>query len=330
MTEVYPGIHWLKMPIGIENSTLTHVNIYLIRGNNGYLLVDSGWNTDSSFAVLHDYLAKNRLGFEDIRQIFISHIHRDHYGMAGRVARLSGAPVLMHQAESEAIDSRYVNVEPLLGQADAMLTANGVPHKDMKAMRDAIRGLEDYVIPCRPDRLLNHGDRITTGEFTFEVMWTPGHASGHLCLYEPEKKILVSGDHILPEITPNVSVTPQSIDNPLGRYIDSLKEVRQRETVLALPGHDQPFTGVRERIDFIIGHHEKRNAEITAAMVKEPMTAFQIAQHVTWGNTAKFIQLPAFHQRMAVFETVAHLDMMTREGIIHRLQTDGIIQYLKN
>ena len=87
-------------------------------------------------------------------------------------------------------------------------------------------GLERYVVPTYPDITLHDGETITTGLFTFKVIWTPGHSSGHICLYEPEKKIFLSGDHILPTITPNVSVHPQAIENPLGRYFDSLNELK--------------------------------------------------------------------------------------------------------
>lgn len=330
MTEIFPGIHWLKLPISMENSTLSHVNIYLVRGDYGYLLIDAGWNTDSSFAILHNYLIKNKLDFEDISQILVTHVHPDHFGMAGRIARLSGAPVMMHPLEESFIEPRYVHMDGLLNQTDAMLTANGVPKDHVGGMRDATKGLESYIVPDKPDRLLRHGDTITTGEFTFDVLWTPGHSSGHLCLYEPEKKILVSGDHILPQITPNVSVNPQSIENPLGRYIDSLKDIRRLPATLVLPGHDKPFSELSARIDELIKHHEWRNAEIQAVMDSKSITAYQAAQQITWGKKARFTDLPVFHQRMAVFETLAHLDMMTAEGKLNRLPRNGIIYYRKN
>ncbi len=330
MTEILPGIHWLSLPISIENSTLSHINVYLIRGQYGYLLIDSGWNTDSSFAAIHNYLLKNNLDFEDIGQIFVTHAHPDHYGMAGRIARLSGAPIMMHPTEGSYIEPRYLHMDELLQQTDAMLAANGVPIGETADLRDATRGLENYVVPAKPERFLHHGDIITTGEYTFEVRWTPGHSSGHICLYEPEKKIFISGDHILPQITPNVSVNPESIENPLGRYIESLHELRSLDVNMVLPGHDRPFTEFQPRIDAIIKHHEWRNAEILAAMNTRPFTAYQAALRITWGNHTRFIDLPAIHQRMAVFETIAHLEMMTAGGKLDKFRKKGIIYYQKN
>ena len=327
MTEITPGIHWLKLPISMDDSSLTHINVYLIRGDYGYLLVDAGWNTDSSFATLHNYLVKNDIGFEDIGQIFITHAHPDHYGMAGRISRLSGAGIAMHPMEQALIEPRYVHMDELLNKTDQMLTANGLPHDEMVLLRDATKGLEQYISVTQPERLLREGDTVTTGEFTFQVIWTPGHSSGHLCLYEPSKKILVSGDHILPTITPNVSVNPQSIENPLGRYIDSLAAIRKLDIDLVLPGHDQPFKEVKPRIDAIIQHHDWRNAEILASMNEGPITAYQAARNISWGKNSRFVELPYFHQRMAVFETLAHLDMMAGNGKLDRYTRQGLIYY---
>jgi glyoxylase-like metal-dependent hydrolase (beta-lactamase superfamily II) len=327
MTEVIPGIHWIKSPISLEESSPPHINVYLIRGDNGYLLVDTGWNTDASFATLHNYLVKNGLSFGDISQIIITHIHPDHYGMAGRIKKLSGATLGMHHIEKDFIESRYVSMEALLQQTDRLLIANGVPEREMVAMRDATVGLQHYVVVTPPDRLLRDGDTVSTGEFTFRVIWTPGHSSGHICLYEPEKKVLLSGDHILPKITPNISLNPQSIENPLGRYIKSLEEIKKLDIVMTLPGHDRPFTRTVPRIEEIIRHHGHRNEEILKAIEAGPRTAYQIAHKITWRDNSGWGDLPPFHQRMAIFETLAHLEMMAAESRVDRLPREGIIYY---
>jgi glyoxylase-like metal-dependent hydrolase (beta-lactamase superfamily II) len=329
MMEIRPGIHWIKSPIPLEDSSLSHVNIYLIRGKDGYLIVDTGWNTDASFATLHNYLVKNDLSFGDIAQILVTHIHPDHYGMAGRLKQLSGATIAMHHIEKDFIESRYVSMEQLLQETDRMLVANGVPEREMVSMRDATVGLGQYIIATPPDILLRDGDTVSTGEFTFSVIWTPGHSSGHICLYEPEKKVLCSGDHILPKITPNVSLNPQSIENPLGRYIKSLEEIKKLDIELTLPGHDQPFTHTAERIDEIIRHHGHRNEEILRAIEAGPRTAYHIARKITWSDNSGWGDLPPLHQRMAIFETLAHLEMMATESRVDRLPHEGIIYYRK-
>jgi glyoxylase-like metal-dependent hydrolase (beta-lactamase superfamily II) len=327
MPEIFPGIHWIKMPISLEESTLSHINVYLIEGDKGYLLVDSGWNTDKSFATLHNYLVKIGAGFGEIKQIVVTHVHPDHYGMAGRIKKLSGATIAMHHLEKGFIEPRYVSMEELLYQTDRMLIANGVPRDHSDILRDATLGLEEYIVPTLPDIDLHDGDTISTGKFTFRVIWTPGHSSGHICLYEPAAKILLSGDHILPKITPNISLNPQSIENPLGRYIKSLQEIRQLDVKLVLPGHDRPFTQLVPRIDEIIRHHGQRNAEILEVIKARARTAYYIAQRISWGENNAWQDLPPFHKRMAIFETLAHLEMMAAANRVDKLPRAGIIYY---
>jgi glyoxylase-like metal-dependent hydrolase (beta-lactamase superfamily II) len=327
MSEVFPGIHWIKMPMSIEETSLDNINVYLIEGSSGYLLVDSGWNTDESFAAFHNTLIKKGISFTEISQILVTHVHPDHYGMAGRIRQLSGATLMMHHLERDFIEPRYVNMEPLLYQTDRMLVTNGVPEPEMVRMRDATLGLESFIVPTQPDKLLHDGDTVTTGDFTFKVLWTPGHSSGHICLYEPAKKILLSGDHILPKITPNIGVHPQSIENPLGRYLQSLQEIRKLDVALTLPGHDQPFTNLRERIDEITHHHEIRNQEILEAIGTDRRTAYYAARKIPWGNNGVWNDLPDFHKRMAVFETLAHLEMMAADDLLDRLTVKDVITY---
>lgn len=328
MTEIIPGIHWFKLPMIIsDESGLAFVNVYLIRGNRGYLLVDSGWNTDASFAALKKGMAEIGSDIKEIAQVVVTHIHPDHYGMAGRIKKLSGASLAMHHIEKGFIDSRYVAMESLINQIDRLLIANGVPPKMIGSLTRATVGLEQYVVPAYPDITLRDGETVTTGLFTFNVHWTPGHSSGHICLYEPEKKVLLSGDHILPTITPNVSVHPQAIENPLGRYFASLNELKQLDVELALPGHEKPFTDFRKRVDTILKHHEERNGEILAALADEPGTSFQIAQEVRWGTKGSWSSLPDFHKRMAILETLAHLEMMAAQGRVDRLPGEDIMLF---
>jgi glyoxylase-like metal-dependent hydrolase (beta-lactamase superfamily II) len=330
MIEISPGIYWLKLPIILEDDPgLSHVNAYLARGRDGYLLVDSGWNTPETFEVISSGLRQIGAGVKDISQIVCTHVHPDHYGMAGRIKQISGATMVMHHMEKAFITPRYVHMEELLLQTDQMLVANGVSHDEMVRLRDATVGLEQFVVPAMPDALLHDGDTVSTGMFTFQVVWTPGHSSGHICLYEPDRKVLISGDHILPRITPNISVHPESIENPLGRYLKSLKETSRLNADLVLPGHDEPFASLVPRIDNITRHHEERNQLILGLIDGEPRSAFQISREMVWGTRARWHDLPVFHQRMAIFETLAHLEMMAANGLLDRLPRNGVNYYRK-
>jgi glyoxylase-like metal-dependent hydrolase (beta-lactamase superfamily II) len=327
MTEVTPGIHQLKLPITMPGSTLAYVNTYLIQGDNGYLLVDTALNTDEALDSLQKQLAEIGSDIRDISQILVTHVHPDHYGMAGRIKQLSGALFTTHDIEKGFIESRYINMDELLEQTARWLGINGAPPDNLADMRDATVGLKQYIVPTYPDFTLHGGETIATGMFTFQVLWTPGHSSGHICLYEPEKKVLISGDHILPTITPNVSKHPQSIENPLGRYLDSLNDLKKLDVELVLPGHEDPFTRLKPRIDELLQHHEQRIAEILTTLKGKPTTAYQIARELTWKDCTDWQDMPSPHQRLAMFETLAHLELMTVNGQTSKISRDGIIYY---
>jgi glyoxylase-like metal-dependent hydrolase (beta-lactamase superfamily II) len=328
MIEVFPGIRQLKSPIAMEQSDLQYVNTYLIEDGDGFLMIDSGWNTDASFTNLHNALIKSGHNFQHIKQILITHIHPDHYGMAGRIRELSGATIAMHQMEKDMIIPRYVNMSELLNQTDRMMLNNGVPEPEMVEMRSASMDIFSYITPAQPDRILHSGDVVTAGDFKFYVLWTPGHSSGHVCLLEPKKKLLISGDHILPQITPNIGINPQSIDNPLGRYMQNLEEIQKIDINLVLPGHDEPFHHLGMRISQILEHHHDRNREILDLIVSSPHTPYNIARGIKWGNNrGSWEDLPPFHKRMAIFETLAHLEMLWADSLVDKLPKKGIAYY---
>jgi glyoxylase-like metal-dependent hydrolase (beta-lactamase superfamily II) len=187
-----------------------------------------------------------------------------------------------------------------------------------------------FVTPTMPDTTLYGGETITCDDFSFEVMLTPGHAPGHICLYEPDKKILFSGDHILPTITPHVGLHPQSGANPLGDYLDSLERLKKLEVKLVLPGHEQPFTEFRERIEGISLHHKLRNAEILAALDSDTKTAFELTTSITWlhdVNGVGWHKLVSWDKRMAILETLAHLEAMRAKGELDKFNRDDILYY---
>ena len=181
-----------------------------------------------------------------------------------------------------------------------------------------------------PDILLEDNETIDTGVFKLNVIWTPGHSPGHICLYEPDKKILFSGDHILPTITPHVGLHPQSGTNPLGDYLDSLERLKTLEVEMVLPGHEQPFTEFKDRAESITRHHSLRNTEILGALGSESKTAFQLSTEITWlhdVNGVGWHRLDSWNKRVAILETLAHLEAMRVKGELERFNKDDIRYY---
>jgi len=328
MDEVIPGIY--RLPLPLLSTQPEDINTYLIRGNDGYLMVDTGWNIKESFGSLKKQLAEIGVDLKEISQIVVTHTHPDHYGLAGRIKKLSGTKISLHYLEKAFIDSRYRNMDNLLFHVAKWLRANGVPDSALYDLQMASAGMAKYVVPSMPDTTLYDGDIISTGLFTFEVLWTPGHSPGHICLYEPNKKVILTGDHILTTITPNVGLHPESSVNPLGDYIDSLHKVEQLEVELTLPGHEQPFAGLKTRIEEILRHHREREWHTLLAMGNECKTAYQIASGIPWmvelGGT-DWEDMNPLNKRLAVLETIAHLEKMRTEGQVSKTIRDGIIYY---
>jgi glyoxylase-like metal-dependent hydrolase (beta-lactamase superfamily II) len=220
------------------------------------------------------------------------------------------------------------------GQSLEWMNINGVPQEELSSWQNAMPGVGMTIPVAMPDRVLEGGDSLSTGVFEFEVIWTPGHAAGHIVLYEPEKRILIVGDHILPGITPNVGLyhdTP--MNNPLGSYIASLKELRHLEVEIVLPGHEQPFSGtpgLRERIDYLCYHHELREAVILQALDNESKAAYAVASRLLWtvgDKEEKLDRLSFLDKWLALLETLAHLALLEAKGKVEKKTNEKLVLY---
>jgi len=326
--EVTPGIYQLQLPL--PNISLRHVNTYLVQGDNGYLLVDTGWNTEEAFDSLKEQLDEKSISLEDVTQIVVTHVHPDHYGLAGKIKQLSHATLVMHHIEKGFIESRYAAMTGLLQQTEQWLHINGVPPEELTELKLASAEMAKFVTPTMPDFTLSGGETVPCGVFNFQVLWTPGHSPGHICLYESSQKVLISGDHILPTITPIIGLHPQSNHNPLGDYLNSLNTLKQLDIRLILPGHEHPFTGIKQRAQQIIQHHEQRNLEILRILNTTSKTTYQIATEMTWMshiNGVGWQELTPLDKRLAVLETLAHLEEMRVAGRVSKFIRDDIIHY---
>ena len=326
--KVIPGIQRLKIPI--PESTLRYVNVYLVEGSDGYLLVDTGWDNSTAFDSLKSQLTQIGATLEDITRILVTHVHGDHYGLVHTIKQHSQAEVIIHELEKVTLLNNYRNVDDALGRIEELFRSNGAPDDEIPIPGLPQRDRHRLATPVIPDTTLRGGETITSGEFTLRVIWTPGHSPGHVCLYEPSKKILFAGDHVLPVITPNISLQPHTGENPLGDFINSLKELSELDVELVLPAHEYTYTDLQARIGEILHHHRQRNLEILETLKDEPKTAYQISSAITWvpeSGGIKYKNLAPMDKRMAVLETLAHLKAMTIEGEVEYRAYNGTIYY---
>jgi len=321
--EVHPRVHQFKIPIA--QNPLGFVNSYLVKTDEGCLLVDTGWNTDEAFEALTQQLAEVGVTYGDLKYIFITHIHPDHYGLVGRLEKYTSAGLVIHEVERSLLDSRYVNYEALLESTDRWLEINGVPSSTRPVLKRASLDMLGLVEVALPDRVVRGGEHLVLGDFDLEVVWTPGHSPGHVCLFDHRWKILFSGDHVLPRITPNVGMNSQTISNPLVDYLNSLEQIAELKVSLVLPGHGEPFADLSGRLGEIREHHEGRLRELLAICAGEPKTAYEIAKDATW--YVRWEQLPSYSKRMAVTETLSHLELLLARRSLVKTIRKGVFWY---
>jgi glyoxylase-like metal-dependent hydrolase (beta-lactamase superfamily II) len=198
-------------------------------------------------------------------------------------------------------------------------------------LKEASLWMNKYVTADSPDIMLEDGDVVSNDSFEFEVLWTPGHSPGHICLYEKERKFIITGDHVLYETTPHVGFNPISGDNPLGDYISSLKRLESLRVTFALPGHGPVFNALGLRIGTILGHHEDRRKAIMKSLRSGLQTAYAVAQQIPWmlnGGSVAFRDLADWDKRMAVTETIAHLKLMVADDMVSNVDMDGASLYI--
>lgn len=337
MVEIVPGIYQLKVPI--PNNPLGHTNCYLLKGDDGYLIIDPGMNNDESFEALKKEMAAAGVAFEQITRILATHAHGDHYGLSGRVKKLSNAQIIVHKITGDTLQFMSQNRMGRGPEMEKWLLLHGVPKSDPPESHRGPGGNQGPGGPPRaphfpehatPDVLLQGGETISINSFNLEVIFTPGHDPGHICLFDSSKKIFFSGDHVLPGITPSVGLQTDSAISPLGDFLNSLKKVRNLDVDLVLPAHEETFTDLRGRVDGIIAHHAHRDAEIMTSLNGEARTAYEISGQITWMPSLggkKFQELSHWDKRMAVMETLAHLKVMEGAGKVATSSKDSIIYY---
>ena len=323
------GVHQIKTPG--PGSASWSTNVYAIEGGDGHILVDSGWDSQESLWALQEGMKAANLKLRDIKKVVITHIHPDHYGLSTKIKQICGAQVAIHRIDADFIFPRYKDFADLTNKTEELLRQNGVPADELPQLTEASLWMNKYVTPDSPEVILEDGDIISNDSFEFEVLWTPGHSPGHVCLYERGKKFIITGDHVLYDTTPHVGFNPQSGDNPLGDYISSLKKLESLKVHFILPGHGPVFNALGLRIDKILQHHEERKRAIMRSLNNGLQTAYAIAQKIPWmvnGGDIAFRDLPVWDKRMAVTETLAHLKLLMEEDRVGNVDMDGASLYL--
>lgn len=308
----------------MSDNPLGHVNAYLFSHAGRYVLVDCGWDTDDVFETLERGLADLGARLTDIETLVVTHYHHDHYGMAGRLIRATGARLLMHPLDWERVQTQLRDSASEDRQSDRWLLANGLDPDSVADVDDHIALVRSRATLAEPAALLSDGERIAVDMGELEVVWTPGHSPGHVCLLLRAHGLLLTGDHILTPITPHVGAWLPGRGDALGDYLASLHKCDALEAVDALPAHREPFEGVHRRIAELLAHHDERTAQILAALGRGPADAGAVAGRLPWTRRAlPLAELGSWHRQFAVAETIAHLINLEATGRVRVMADDG-------
>ncbi|SDP58517.1 Glyoxylase, beta-lactamase superfamily II [Klenkia soli] len=314
--EVRPGL-W-SIPVPIPHNPLRYVSVHAFALEGGGLgLVDCGWEHEAGWTALTDGLTGIGAGIADVRGVLITHLHFDHLGLAGRVREASGAWIAMHPADGDVVRqmSGRDGAAAVATQVGFLVGLGADRETAVSDVGDPARW-ESFHRMATPDRDLLDGDVADFPGWSLRAVHTPGHTAGHLCFDEERTGVFLSGDHVLPRISPNISTNPGGEADPLRDYLAALAAVGQRpEPAEVLPAHEWRFTGLTARTDALRAHHEGRLAELLTAVREHPgSTPWDLAGHLTWSRPWS-----SYERGMRVFavtETDAHLRLLASRGAV--------------
>lgn len=305
-------IEKIRLPLPFR---LNHVNCFLAKGEDGYTVMDTGLNQPKTADMWQEVLAG-----KTVNKLLITHLHPDHCGYAGQLQRETGATAWMTKTDADALE--LIWQEESLAILTKEYERAGMPKSIVSEIIRLRGNLPPAVTPLpKVTHHIQEGESVKLGKGNFEVIFTPGHSDGLICLFDREKSVLLSTDHILPRITPNISYWFYGEENPLQLFQDSLEKVRNLQAGYVIPSHGEPFEDANARIDAIWDHHEERLAFVLDR-VKSTKTAFAMCREMFPRD------LSDYDYQFAIGETIAHLEYLRAKGMLSRELYQGKWAYM--
>ena len=317
-----PDIYSIYVPL--SKSPLKNVNCYVIKTDSENLIIDTGFNLKECYRAITDGL--NEIGVEiEKSRMFLTHLHTDHIGLAPHI--MKGGIIYMSK-----IDYTYITDDAEIHSwnvLDRKFISEGFPMELIKNIHTKKDSSDKYA-PDMPFRaaILNDGDKIHIGPYELTCVLTPGHTPGHMCLYMEKEEIMFLGDHVLFDITPNITFWA-GVKNSLKDYIESLDKIKNFKVKIPLPAHRQVDKDFYDRVDEIKKHHFKRLDECFGIIKQNPgLTAYNITGLMKWSiRCNSWLDFPTTQKWFAVGEAIAHMDYLRAINKIYRRFENGIYHY---
>ncbi len=321
ISEIDKNFYRLTLPMPFR---LRHVHAYALVDGGDVVLFDTGMTIPGAFERLENDLQSLDLSVSSIRDIYLTHSHTDHCGMAGLIQEKSGARIHLTQAAWEVL-VHFQEGTQLIAQARRFYAKHGMSPQDVEAIVEEIEDMRTRVPHFHPDSILADGETRRFADRSFEVIFTPGHATGHVCFFFRDEGHLLAGDHILPYIAPSLSPNIyDEIFQPLPSYLESLSVVEKLPVQTVHPGHGNAFSGLDERITEIRLHHAMKKEAIVSLIGAEPKTTFAVCSELIGQAAANWDDWEKF---MALNETYVYLQALIRDGSINETLLDDILYY---
>jgi len=313
ITEISRNFYRITLPMPFR---LRHVHAYALVCDGKIILFDTGMHMPGAAERLEADLISIGRSPEDVSDIYLTHVHTDHCGMSGALQRQSRARIHLSEGAHQ-VHTHFLEGDALIAEARIFYTRHGLSGHDVEAIVEEIEDMKgripqfDVATFLQDHEVRRHADR------SFEVIFTPGHAAGHVCFFFREEGLLLAGDHILPYIAPSLS--PNIYDDgfqPLKSYLASLAIIEKLPVTTIYPGHGNALSGINERIEEIRAHHTLKRQLLLSKISREPKTTFGICSDVTGQAAAR---LDDWEKFMALNETYVYLQALRFDGAIKEM-----------
>jgi glyoxylase-like metal-dependent hydrolase (beta-lactamase superfamily II) len=318
------GVQRIPVPVPFPEAG-GPANVYVIEEEGGGVaLFDAGIGTKEGRDALHAGFAGAGLSLGDIRRIFVSHGHLDHYGYARAAQEASGAKVYVHERDHDKVTGRD-RTRARLDLYAAYLTRLGAPLDLLEHVKVHWQDAHRMARPIEQVEKLEPGARLRFKRFSVEVLHLPGHTPGLVCLWDEEHKLLFSDDHLLERVSPNPLLDLEDHDRPVHKalveYVRSARRVRELPVELVAPGHAEPFSGHVELIDRLLGFYQKRQARLLELLRSQgPRTPAELSPQI-------FPRAREHQLYLTLSEVMGNLEVLEEQGRVVRAETSGLLRF---
>ena len=327
LLKLEPDIWQLRLPLPYA---LDHVNVYLIQGDNGWTVVDTGLNISKARSLWEQTFVDLKIEPGSVEQIVVTHGHPDHFGMAGWLQQQfstseSQVPVYISATDHYRFAEIWEedNIHLTLGRLTQFMVFCGLPVREAETITQRTMGTASKTMPHPTFTPMPENGTIQMGNRTWEVIHAPGHADGQMIFYDASDHICLSADQLLMKITPNIGFWDHTMPGVLKRYLDSLSELKNYDVRYALPGHKWLIGDWNQCIDEMFEHHKERLAKTHESVKK----ATGVTAHVVSQDVFRLSELNEQQSSFAIAETLAHLDFLEGNNTLRKEIVEGVWRF---